>query len=320
MRNFYLTILSFFLAFTSYCQTTTVNFTDAEGYTTGAIGNYENWGGSTFFMNNNNDLISTSANSAGAFWGHLGSLPSQGSVITFEADIKISGDIPTTNDLRAQIGFNTSGTSDTGGGNRDFIYLKHNSTTGDIFMQTRAGLNFTGTGFNISGWSGKVLTVKVRFTREATSETSTISAQVINTDTGAATNIGTYTGVQASVFNQVTNNNGLYGFVRTVSLSNEAGDATEFFAISRVSMSTVSTLGLEPIGEPSEFILSNNPVGETVEISGIEAGSKINIYTITGAKASNHVYNGRSLNLSHLNKGVYFMETPGFAVKKMLKK
>jgi hypothetical protein len=67
-------------------------------------------------------------------------------------------------------------------------------------------------------------------------------------------------------------------------------------------------------------MLSNNPVGETVEISGVEAGSEINIYTITGAKASNHVYNGGSLNLSHLDTGVYFMETPGFAVKKMLKK
>ena len=80
-----------------------------------------------------------------------------------------------------------------------------------------------------------------------------------------------------------------------------------------------TVLSISDISLP-EFMLSNNPVGESVEISGIEAGSEINIYTITGAKASNHVYNGSSLNLSHLNTGVYFMETPGFAVKKMLKK
>jgi len=89
--------------------------------------------------------------------------------------------------------------------------------------------------------------------------------------------------------------------------------------VSSVSLTNGNTLSTKDVFLP-EFMLSNNPVGETVEISGVEAGSEINIYTITGAKASNHVYNGSSLNLSHLNTGVYFMETPGFAVKKMLKK
>ena len=322
MRNIYILLITIITISTINAQTTTtVNFTDEEGYTdTGAIGSYANWGGTNFFMNLNNNLISTQNNYKGAFWGELGTLPAVGDVITFEADIKISGDIPTGNDFRAQIGFNASGTADTGGADRDFIYLRHDSTTGNIFMQNRGGYNFTGSGFDISGWSGKVLTVKVSFTREATAAASTVSALIINTDTGETTNIGTYTEVQQAIFNQATTNNGLYGFVRTAQLSNTAGNATEFFAISRVSMSTFSTLGLEPIAESLEFNLSNNPVGETVEISGVEAGSEINIYTITGAKASNHVYNGSFLNLSHLNTGVYFMETPGFAVKKMLKK
>lgn len=321
MRNIYILLIIITISTIHAQTTTTVNFTDEEGYTnTGPIGNYANWGGDNFFMNLNNDLISTPNNYKGAFWGELGTLSAVGDVITFEADIKISGDIPTSYDLRAQIGFNASGTADTGGSARDFIYLKHNPTTGNIFMQDREGNNFTGSGFDISGWSGKVLTVKVSFTREATADASTVSAEINNTDTGETTNIGTYTGVQQAIFDQATTNNGLYGFVRSAQLSNTVGSATEYFAISRVSMSTFSTLGLEPIAESLEFNLSNNPVGESVEISGIEAGSEINIYTITGAKASNHVYNGSSLNLSHLNTGVYFMETPGFAVKKMLKK
>lgn len=321
MRNIYILLIIITISTINAQTTTTVNFTDEEGYTVvGAIGNYANWGGSNFFMNLGSDLISTSNNYKRAFWGELGSLPAVGDVITFEADIIISGDIPTTGDFRAQIGFNTSGTADTGNPDREFIYLKHNQNTGNIFMQDSGGLNFTGSGFDISGWSGKVLTVKVSFTREATAAASTVSALIINTDTGETTNIGTKTGVKPAIFNQATTNNGLYGFVGSAQLSNNAGNAVEYFSISRVSMSTFSTLGLEPIAESLEFNLSNNPVGESVEISGVEAGSEINIYTITGAKASNYVYNGSSLNLSHLNTGVYFIETPGFAVKKMLKK
>ena len=55
---------------------------------------------------------------------------------------------------------------------------------------------------------------------------------------------------------------------------------------------------------------------ETVEVYGLDLGSKISIYAITGAKASSYTYNGQSLNLSHLNTGVYFLETPGYSVKK----
>ncbi len=129
--------------------------------------------------------------------------------------------------------------------------------------------------------------------------------------------------IPANLYNAATGDGTIHGFVSTMQFAKTGGNSpvdTGFTAIEWQSVEmTPTVLSISDISLP-EFMLSNNPVGETVEISGIEAGSKINIYTITGAKASNHVYNGRSLNLSHLNTGVYFIETPGFAVKKMLKK
>ena len=168
-----------------------------------------------------------------------------------------------------------------------------------------------------------MISAKVALTIGTTAANSYISVILINNTTNESTDIGTYgngnggLSIRDEIF-AYAGNGKVRGFFKTMTLQDGDAANTEFMGVSSVSLTNGSTLNTKDVFLP-EFMLSNNPVGETVEISGIEAGSEI-YYTITGAKASNHVYNGSSLNLSHLNTGVYFMETPGFAVKKILKK
>ncbi|MGY8939770.1 MAG: T9SS type A sorting domain-containing protein [Flavobacteriales bacterium] len=57
-----------------------------------------------------------------------------------------------------------------------------------------------------------------------------------------------------------------------------------------------------------------------MQLGGVTTGSKISIYSVTGAKVNNYVYDGNQLSLGRLNPGVYFMEIPGYTVKKLIKK
>lgn len=303
----------------------TANFTTDDGYANGALGNNENWeGGGSWFVNTTNEKVSTSANFAEALWTkQLTSI--SGSTVTFEVNFSFNGDfLHSTNTEMVQIGFYNEFWINAGAAKRDYINLSFSTFNGGLKISNRANVDFAITTKAVSNWIGSDLTAKVALTIGTTAANSYISVILINNTTNESTDIGTYgngnggLSIRDEIF-AYAGNGKVRGFFKTTTLQDGDADNTEFMGVSSVSLTNGSTLSTKDVFLP-EFNLSNNPVGETVEISGVEAGSEINIYTITGAKASNHVYNGSSLNLSHLNTGVYFMETPGFAVKKMLKK
>jgi hypothetical protein len=89
--------------------------------------------------------------------------------------------------------------------------------------------------------------------------------------------------------------------------------------VSSVSLTNGSTLGTTDVNL-SEFMLSQNPVDDRLELSGLNLGTTLSIYNLTGAKVDSYVYDGSPLSLGHLNPGVYFMEIPGYTVKKLIKK
>jgi hypothetical protein len=324
MKNVYI-FFTIILSVTTLSAQVTANFTTADGYANGALGNNENWvGGGSWFVNTTNEKVSTSANSAEALWTEqLTSI--SGSTVTFEVNFSFNGDFGhSTNELMAQIGFYNEFWINGGASRRDYIYLSFNTFNGGLKISDRANANFAITTKAVSNWIGSDLTAKVALTIGTTAANSYISVILINNTTNESTDIGTYgngnggLSIRDEIF-AYAGNGKVRGFFKTITLQDGDAANTEFMGVSSVSLTNGNTLSTKDVFL-SEFMLSNNPVGETVEISGVEAGSEINIYTITGAKASNHVYNGSSLNLSHLNTGVYFMETPGFAVKKMLKK
>ena len=324
MNKLYI-FLTLLISVTTLNAQVTANFTAAENYVNGALGNNANWeGGSSWFVNTTNEKVSTSANSADALWSEqLVSI--SGSTVTFEVNFSFNGDFGhTTNELMAQIGFYNEFWIGAGASKRDYIYLSFNTFNGGLKISDRNNGNFSIASKAVTNWIGSDLTARVSLTIGTSAATSYISVILINNTTNESTDIGTYgNGVSSlTVRDEIfayAGNGKVRGFFKTLTLQDGDATITEFMGVSSVSLTNGNTLSTKEISLP-EFLLSNNPVGESVEISGIEAGSEINIYTITGAKASNHIYNGSSLNLSHLNTGVYFMETPGFAVKKMIKK
>jgi hypothetical protein len=84
-------------------------------------------------------------------------------------------------------------------------------------------------------------------------------------------------------------------------------------------MTQGNTLSFDRTAELN-FSLSQNPVQNVLGITGLETGSQISIYSISGAKVYTQEFNGNSINVSNLNTGLYFLEIPGYSVKKFLKK
>ena len=139
----------------------------------------------------------------------------------------------------------------------------------------------------------------------------------MNLTDGTESVIGSYTGISAAVFAAATTN--IYGFLHAQSLTTTGNNAITQIQVSSVTMTNENSLNTESYAR-STFNLSQNPIEDIVQLKGVEIGRKISIYSITGAKASNHIYDGSPLNLSHLNTGVYFMQVPGFTTQKLIKK
>ena len=89
--------------------------------------------------------------------------------------------------------------------------------------------------------------------------------------------------------------------------------------VSSVTMAPGNTLNTNSF-TLSEFGLSQNPVKDQVELSGLNMGTTINIYNLIGSKVNSYIYDGSPLSLGHLNSGIYIMEVSGFSAKKLIKK
>lgn len=339
---------------------TTVNFTSGEGYADGGLQAHNDWyAANTTSVNyfqidatagtvTTSKQIDNSETFKKAVWKKSFDLNTNGDYITFNTRFNFVGDVydgtnftaGLTNFPIVKIGFTSNPSGGSGNAdetsivvswsnwNKTFRLFYSDNTTGaksatDNWVQPTyladAGQNFT-------GLRGKDITLQLKLTVGSSAATSKLEGR-FRTHGGTSSNgtdkfsaWGIVNGISENLYNAATGTGTIHGFMSTMQFAKTGGNVnTGFTAIEWQSVQMEPVLSISDVSLP-EFMLSNNPVGETVEISGIEAGSKINIYTITGVKASNHVYNGRSLNLSHLNTGVYFMETPGFAVKKMLKK
>ena len=65
----------------------------------------------------------------------------------------------------------------------------------------------------------------------------------------------------------------------------------------------------------SQFNLSTNPIKDVVSLSGVRFGTPIHLYSVTGTLVFDNSYNGVSVDLSHLNKGLYLMNVEVFKSK-----
>ena len=305
MKKLYTFIIAIFSSVVLQAQIT-ANFSASEGYENGALGNNPNWdnGSSSWFVNTTNEKVSTSANSAEALWTEqLTSI--SGSTVSFEVNFNFNGDfLHSGNALMAQIGFYNQYWINAGASYRDFVYLTFNSSNGKLKISNKSNGDFLITTKAISDWIGNDLTVKVSLTIGTSAATSYLSARLINNTTSESTDIGTYgNGIGPEIKQEIyayANNGNVRGFFRTVTLQDGDETNTEFMGVSSVSLSNGSTLGTSEVNL-SEFGLSQNPVNDQLELSGLNLGATLSIYNLTGAKVDSYIYDGSQLSLGHLS-------------------
>ena len=312
MKKLYFLLFALTANFLTAQTSTTVDFTTAEGYVQGALNANSDWGGSNWFVSpaEGSERAETSAGYSWAKWGVPFTVSD--SEITFEVHFKFSVDIP-AGKLVSRFGFNDNVSNSFD--NSDIANIQLSTLNeGGLFVRAQGNTPVTSGGSGLTDFQQDDLIIKVMLTLGTDAASSTISAELTNATDNITSGIAVIQGISSSVFNAATSG-GISGFIHAQ--DNIGGNRN--FLVDKVVMIQGSTLNIDTYVLPS-FSLSQNPVKDIVQLTGVASGSEISIYSLTGAKTSNHVYDGSPLNLSHLNPGVYFMEVSGFAAKKLLKK
>jgi hypothetical protein len=326
MKKNYTLIIAIFSAVVLQAQTT-VNFTTEEGFSDGALYSQTDWDssftGTTWVVDTSIGAITSSNDWQRAAWEEGFSVSGAGESITFRVDLKFLGTFGTNNNPLLKIGFSSS--SDVANSNppANVVFLR----TANYNTQLQLGNNANSGALSpnaslviadcqATGESDD-LAVLVTLTLGADAASSTISSKVMNLTDGTESDIGSYTGINSNVYSAATTN--IYGFLHAQTLTTTGNNAITQVQVSSVTMAPGNTLNTNSF-TLSEFGLSQNPVQDQVELSGLNMGTTINIYNLIGSKINSYIYDGSPLSLGHLNSGIYIMEVSGFSTKKLIKK
>ena len=325
MKKLYTLITA--LVFMTINAQTTVNFTDGEEFSNGALYNQDGWDSSntptTWMVDTSIGAITLSNDWQRAAWGQGFSVSGAGESITFRVDLKFIGTFGTNNNPLIKIGFSSSSDVASSTPPANVVFLR----TASYNTQLQLGNNVNTDALSPNASlliadcqaTGKSddLAVLVTLTLGTDAATSTISSKLMNLTDGTETVIGSYTEINSNVYSAATTN--IYGFIHAQSLTTTGSNAITQVQVSSVTMAPGNTLNTNSF-TLSEFMLSQNPVDDRLELSGLNLGTTLKIYNLTGVKVDSYIYDGSPLSLGHLNSGVYFMESPGYTVKKLIKK
>ena len=325
MKKLYTLITA--LVFMTINAQTTVNFTAEEGFSNAALYTQDGWDssftGTTWMVDTSIGAITLSNDWQRAAWEEGFSVSGAGESITFRVDLKFLGTFGTNNNPLLKIGFSSS--SDVANSNppANVVFLR----TANYNTQFQLGNNANSGALSpnaslviadcqATGESDD-LAVLVTLTLGADAASSTISSKVMNLTDGTESDIGSYTGINSNVYSAATTN--IYGFLHAQTLTTTGNNAITQVQVSSVTMAPGNTLNTNSF-TLSEFGLSQNPVQDQVELSGLNMGTTINIYNLIGSKINSYIYDSSPLSLGHLNSGIYIMEVSGFSTKKLIKK
>jgi hypothetical protein len=315
------------LVFMTINAQTTVNFTAEEGFFNGALYAQAGWDssftGNTWVVDSSVGAITLSNDWQRAAWEQGFTVSGAGESITFRVDLKFIGTFGTNNNPLVKIGFSSSSDVAESTPPANVVFLR----TASYNTQLQLGNNVNSGPLSpnaslviadcqATGESDD-LAVLVTLTLGTDAASSTISSKLMNLTDGTETVIGSYTGINSSVYSAASTN--IYGFIHAQTLTTTGSNAITQVQVSSVTMAPGNTLNTNSF-TLSEFMLSQNPVDDRLELSGLNLGTTLSIYNLTGAKVDSYVYDGSPLSLGHLNSGVYFMESPGYTVKKLIKK
>ena len=315
------------LAFITINAQTTVDFTTEEGFSNGALYSQDGWNssytGTTWTVDTSIGAITSSNDWQRAAWEQGFSVSGAGESITFRVDLKFIGTFGTNNNPLLKIGFSSSSDVANSTPPANVVFLRTASYNTQLQLGNNANSGPLSPNASLviadcqaTGESDD-LAVLVTLTLGTDATSSTISSKLMNLTDGTETVIGSYTGINSNVYSAATTN--IYGFIHAQTLTTTGSNAITQVQVSSVTMAPGNTLNTNSF-TLSEFGLSQNPVKDQVELSGLNMGTTINIYNLIGSKVNSYIYDGSPLSLGHLNSGIYIMEVSGFSAKKLIKK
>ena len=309
MKKFYILIVAIVCSVSLQAQTT-VNFTEAEGYVQGPLNDNANWGGAYWFVYPaaGDERITTTAGSAWAQWGDKFTM-SVGDEMTFRLEFKFTGDNVQASKQKARVGFNTGGVAKY---TTELLYLS-TLNDGNLYVRSPTNVALTTGSSSLSDFQGDDLVIDLVIKIGADAASSSYSARLINVTDNVTGDVGIQNGINQTIYDKAITT-GISGVFQT-----QAVTGTQYFTVTKISMTPSNTLSFDRTAELN-FNLSQNPVKNELGITGLETGSYISIYSVTGAKVHSQEFNGNSIHVGNLNAGLYFLEIPGYSVKKFLKK
>jgi len=309
MKKLYTLIIALLVFISTDAQITTVDFTLEEGYDQGALDSNPDWGGSNWFVNPTpgTERAETTAGYSWARWGTPFIVSD--TEITFEAHFRFNIDLP-GGKLISRFGFNDNGSSSGTIANIQLSTLND----GSLSVRKQGNTPVDSGSAGLTDFQQDDLVIRIVLTLGADATSSSLSSKIVNVTDNISSDVAVVNGINVAVFNAATSG-GISGFIHAQDNIN----GTRGFLVDKVVMTQGNTLNADSYTLPT-FNLSQNPIEDTVQLGGVTTGSKISIYSVTGAKVNNYVYDGNQLSLGRLNPGVYFMEIPGYTVKKLIKK
>ena len=309
MQKLYTLIIALLVFISTDAQITTVDFTLEEGYVQGALHSNPDWGGSNWFVypTPGTERAETTAGYSWARWGTPFTVSD--TEISFEVHFRFNIDLP-SGKLISRFGFNDNGSSSGTIANIQLSTLND----GSLSIRKQGNTPVDSGSAVLTDFQQDDLVINMVLTLGADAASSSLSSTITNITDNINSGVAVVNGIPAAVFNAATSG-GISGFIHAQDNIN----GTRGFLVDKVVMTQGNTLNADSYTLPT-FNLSQNPIEDTVQLGGVTTGSKISIYSVTGAKVNNYVYDGNQLSLGRLNPGVYFMEIPGYTVKKLIKK
>jgi len=309
MKKLYTLIIALLVFISTDAQITTVDFTLEEGYVQGPLEASSDWGGANWFVNPTagTERAETTGGYSWARWGAPFTVTD--TEISFEIHFRFNIDLP-AGKLISRFGFNDNGSSSGTIANIQLSTLND----GSLYIRKQGNTPVDSGSAGLTDFQQDDLVINMVLTLGADAASSSLSSTITNITDNINSGVAVVNGIPAAVFTAASSG-GISGFIHAQDNIN----STRGFLVDKVIMTQGNTLNADSYALPT-FNLSQNPIEDTVQLGGVTTGSKISIYSITGAKVNNYVYDGNRLSLGHLNPGVYFMEIPGYTVKKLIKK
>ena len=309
MKKLYTLIIALLVFISTDAQITTVDFTLEEGYVQGPLEASSDWGGANWFVNPTagTERAETTGGYSWARWGAPFTVTD--TEISFEIHFRFNIDLP-AGKLISRFGFNDNGSSSGTIANIQLSTLND----GSLYIRKQGNTPVDSGSAGLTDFQQDDLVINMVLTLGADAASSSLSSTITNITDNINSGVAVVNGIPAAVFTAASSG-GISGFIHAQDNIN----GTRGFLVDKVIMTQGNTLNADSYALPT-FNLSQNPIEDTVQLGGVTTGSKISIYSVTGAKVNNYVYDGNQLSLGRLNPGVYFMEIPGYTVKKLIKK